>query len=328
MQKDSIGIAKQSAFGTKQTTMEYFYDVESATVSGNPAQIENTTTVGYSFPIALDMGEQKFGLGLNVIPRAASFPRLLSSFFGAPVTTTVDTTAKKHFFDTVAQSALLYHTVKINRVDPATAITDLCFDGAGDTLVVSGKSGDFIKATANLTCGQNDNTQAVGSVTLDATERFKWYQAQLFANINGGGENAVKINSFEWTYQNNLEDDHFVMGSQTLAALPRSIPTSQLKFTMTEEDATTFLTWYKRALAVTSRDSIIFRLQVQGSLAGSTNVFTGFEIKGWNGEIIDAPANVDSKSRLRSIDLTARFDYDSTDTKFVDFTCYNHVTSY
>ena len=329
-QLDSIGVAKQSAFGTKQTTMEYFADVESATVGGTPTHIENQTTVGYYYPIPLDMGLQVWNVGLNLIPRAASFPRVLSGFFGGPTTTSI-TSGYQHAYDPVAASGLVYHSVLINRHDPVilskSAITDLAYDCAGSQLTVSGKAGDFIKAVANYVGANNDSTQSEPSATLDATERFNWSQAKLYATINGGSESEIKVNAFEWLYDTKIETDHVVLGSTSLASIPRGLQESQLKFTLTEEDASEFLDWYRYALKTSSRDSIAFRLAVQGSLI-TGSYYTGFELKGYNGEVIDAPANVDAKSRLRQVEVTVRFNYDSTDSKFVDATAWNDVTSY
>jgi hypothetical protein len=173
-----------------------------------------------------------------------------------------------------------------------------------------------------------DDTLSAPSVTLDATERFKWSQAKMYASINGGGEAEVKINAFDWTYNTNLEDDHFVMGATHVAALPVGDQSSALKLTVTEESASTLLSWYRMALKTSGRDSVVFRLAVQGSLIGATTQTAGFEIKGYFGEIIDAPAQIDAKNRLRQVDLGVRFNYATASSKFVDFTCYNVVTAY
>jgi hypothetical protein len=332
-QKDSVAFAKQSAFGTKQTTMEYYADVDTATIDGNPAQLDNVTTVGYRYSNPLDMGEQVYKVGLNFIPRVASLPRILSSFFGAPTTSTVDTSAKKHLFDPVAASALVYHSVLFNRHDPAivngTAITDLPYDLAGDVLTISAKTGDFVRASAQFKAGQNDNGRSEPSVTLDTTDRFKWNQAVLYANVNGGGEAAVKVSNFEFTYNTNLEDDHFIMGQSQLASLPVGTQAAGLKFTAAEEDSKALADWYRYALKTSSRDSIALRLLVTGStLVGATTQYTGLEVKLWNSEIIDAPLGIDAKTRSRGIDVSARANYDTGNTKFVTATVWNSVASY
>lgn len=327
---DSIGIAKQSAFGTKQTTMEYYYDVEGASIDGNPDTIDNITTVGYKFSNPLDMGKQLYKVELDVIPRAASFPRLLSSFYGAPTTSTVDTSAKQHIFEPVTASSLVYSSILMTRKDQPSAIVDLPYDCAGSTLTVSGKTNDFVKVKAQMVAANNDNTRTAPSVTLDATERYKWSQAKLYANINGGGENQIKVNAFEFTYNTALEDDHLIMGQSSVASLPvGSEQTAQIKFTLTEEDASTLLSWYRYPLKTTSRDSIVFRLSITGNtLVGASTQYTGFDIKLWNCEIIDAPAKIDPKNRLRQIDIVARANYDTVNSKFVTTTCWNAVASY
>jgi hypothetical protein len=329
-QLDSIGIAKQVAFGTKQTTAEYYMDVEGATVDGKPEFLDIPTTVGYKFPKPLDTGTQTYKVGLDMIPRVASFPRVLSAFWGASTPTTVDTSAKKHSFDPVAASALIYHSIRMSRVDAATDIIDLPYDCAGNTLSISATVGDFLKAKASMLAANNDATLAAPTVTLDATSRLKWHNVKLYANADAGGEAEIKCNAFEWVYNTGLEDDHFVLGQQSLAALPVGFQTSELKFTLTEEDATAFVTWYRRVLALTSRSSIVFRLDgtVGTTLIGAATQTLGLAMKGWNAEIIDAPADIDAKTRMRQIEITARMNYDTVNSKFVTADVYNLVASY
>jgi hypothetical protein len=67
---------------------------------------------------------------------------------------------------------------------------------------------------------------------------------------------------------------------------------------------------------------------VLGSLVGAVTQKAGFEFKIWNAEVMDSPANVDAKTRLRTIEVTNRCNYDAVNTKFVTATCWNLVASY
>ena len=53
---DSVGLAKQTALGTKQTTMEFFVPVESADVSNAVETLEAEETIGNRFPSGIDYG--------------------------------------------------------------------------------------------------------------------------------------------------------------------------------------------------------------------------------------------------------------------------------
>ena len=53
---DSVGLAKQTALGTKQTTMEFFVPVESAEISNNVETLEAEETIGTRFPTGVDYG--------------------------------------------------------------------------------------------------------------------------------------------------------------------------------------------------------------------------------------------------------------------------------
>jgi len=329
-QRDSIGIAKQTAFGTKQATPEYYLDAESATVDGAPDLMAIDSTVGYSYPQPLEAGTQTYKVTLNVLPRAASLPRLLSAYLGAPTTTTVDVSAKQHAFDPVAAAGVApYLSALVSRVDPVTDINDLLYDLRGSKFTISTKSGEMVKASFDFLGANNDNTQSTPTPTLDATERFKWHQMKLYANIAGAGEAEIKVNSMEFNYDTLIEDDHYILGSQSLASIP--IGTAQaagLKFTLTEEDASSFSSWYRRALLSSSRPSIVYRIACLGSLVGATTQQAGFEIKMWNSEVLTAPADIDAKTRMRQIEITNRADYDKTNAKFVTINAWNTVATY
>ncbi len=328
-QLDTIGIAKQSAFNSAASASDYFLDAESVTVDGKPDRLQPVSTIGYQFPQPTDPGTQTWKVNMDLLPRAASTPKVFQLFFGDPTTTTVDTTAKKHAFDPVAVGgAVKYGTAFVSRVDPATDLVEKISDLRGQTLTMSVAKGDYVKLSASF-LGATRTTVGLPTPTLDGTERFTWDDVKVYANVNGGGEAEIKVSDCTFTYDTQAEDDHMVLGSANLASIP--IGTSQtatFDFTLEEEDASAFATWYGYAVANSSRASIVYRVVVAGSLVGAATQKAGWELKIWNAEVLDAPMNINAANRLRNVAISNKCNIDIANSKFVTVDAYNIVASY
>ncbi len=328
-QLDTVGLAKQTGFGSAASASTYFLDAESVSIDGVPDLIQPVSTIGYKWPQPTEAGTQVWKVGMDVLPRAASTPLIFDAFFGDPTTTTVDTTGKQHAFDVVAAAgAVDYMTGWFTRADPTTAIVDKISDMRGQTFTCSVTKGDFVKMNATF-LGANRAAVSAPTPTLDATERFKWHQAKLYANIAGAGELELKVSDCTFTYDTQAEDDHMVLGSASLASIPiGTAPTATLDFTLEEEDGDHFKNWYDRAILSSSRPSIVYRLNISGSLVGAVTAKAGFEFKLWNAEVLNAPANIDAGSRMRNMQISNKCNIDLVNSKFVTVTGTNIVASY
>lgn len=321
---DSVGLAKQASLGTKQTTMEYFVPVESADISLNRETQEVEETVGHRFPTDMDYGTEFWEASLTGKARASSLPRLLSCYFGAPTTSaTAEASAKSHAFDPVAASALVPHSMLLNRTDPATAITDLVWDAYGNSITLAVGVNDFLSFEGSLIGISNDDARPEPTVTLDTSPRFNFDEFTAYITVNGGAEAEFPLSSFSLTYSNNFETDNYVLGQRTLYALNEGNATAEVSFTVKGADMDDH---YRRALIATP-DNVKIRLVAEGSVIGTGVPYT-LETTVYRCHYISAPANISASDRLTGIEVTARAAYSASDSKFVDVTVINTVASY
>lgn len=321
MRADSVGIAKQAAVGTKQTTMEYFVPVESATVGLNRETQTVEESVGHRYPTDLDYGTQHWEGSLTGKPRYSSFGRVLSGFFGAPTTTTTAFAgAKLHTFATGTLPQV--HSILVNRTDPSPAITDLIYDAYGNGLTLTAAVNDWLSMEAGYIAKSNDDTQSEPTVTLDTSPRINFDELTAAFVVNGGSSNPLTISNFSLSYSNNYETDNFVLGSRNLYALNEGNATADVSFTVKSGLADE----YRRAL-LADPDNVKIVLTGTGALIGGgvnySMVLTVFKC-----QYISAPANVSAADRLTGIEVSARAAYDTSTSKFIDIALTNTVTAY
>jgi hypothetical protein len=319
---DSIGIAKQSALGTKQTTMEYFPPVKSAEYESTPEAMEVEETTGTPFPSGLDYGTVAGNVTVEGEARVNSLPRILSAFWGAPTTTAPEGTARKHAFDPATAASLVPHSILINRTDPSPAITDLPYDCVGNSLSMNVGVNGYISYEAQFLSAANDDARPEPTVTLDNSVRLAFDDAAVFIDIAGGGENEIKVGSFGFTYNNNIEDDNFVLGSRFLYSVVEGNRDAEFTFT----PKASLSAHYRRAL-LANPESVKLRMRARGALITGATYYE-IEVIAHNLEYISAPAGVDAGSRLREMEITARAALNVSTGKFVTGHVQNTVTAY
>lgn len=324
---DSVGIAKQSALGTKQTTMEFYPPVESAEVSHNREVIEQEETIGNRFPTGIDYGTEHFGVNFAGSGRAASLPRIISGFLGAPTTTTPDATnaptGRQHAFDPAAAGKTpVPHSILVNRTDPSTAITDLLWDALGNELTLSVEPNGFIRYQASYLAIANDDARPEPTVTADFSKRFSFDQAKAYISVDGGAESEVKVANWSLNYSNNLDADLAVLGSRSLYSLVEGNATASVTFTPRES----LSTHYRRAL-LADPASVKLRLTATGATIGGTVAYK-VEVICNKLEYLTAPANLSAGDRLNMVEISARAAYDNSASKFVTLDVVNETASY
>lgn len=324
---DAVGWAKQTVAGTKQTTAEYFTPVESVDVTPQRDEITVDETTGHRYPSPLEYGIQYWKLKFDLRPRLGSFPRVLSTFFGAPTTTTPDgagaPTAKKHTFG--AGVAPVPHSIYVVRKDPAPAITDLFYDVYGDDVELSMDPSGVLKATANMIALNLDATQTAPTVTLDTSARVQFDQVVAMVSVNGGAEAPLSVRSFNCKYSNAIDTDAGkVLGSRLLAGTKEGNAEEEL--TLVVADNTQFSAWYRRNQN-TDPDKVKVRLVATGALIASAQSFL-WEHDVYAAEVTDAPANIDAGQRLNEVQVKFRCRYDDSVSKFVEHVVENTVASY
>lgn len=330
MRSDSVGLAKQVALGTKQTTMEFFVPVESADISFNRETLEVEETSGLRFPSGIDYGTGYWEVGLSGAARAASLPRMLSAFMGAPTTSTPDVGAapsgRNHAFNPVTGS-LVPHSILLNRTDPSAAITDLVFDSLGNQLTLSVAANGFLMFDAGFAGRDNDDARPEPSVTSDASTRWAFDQCHAYLTVDGGSEIEIPLASWSMQYNNNIDTSQVVLGQRTLYTIAEGNADASFSFAPRDKVSTaTLASHYRRALAADPAKNKL-RLVATGATIGGAVAYK-VEVTGWNLEYLTAPANINAADRLSMIEVNARAAYDTASSKFVTVDVVNTTASY
>jgi hypothetical protein len=324
---DIFGLAKQTDASTKNATMEYYPPVESCEVEHAVETMEVDETTGHRFPTGMDYGTEFWNLSLKATPRMASLPRLLSMWFGQPVTSTPDAggapAARNHqFLATPTSAAPKEHSIFAVRKDPSPAIIDLFWTCLGDELSFAIESNDFLKLEGAIIARELDDTQSAPTQTLDNTARMSFDQVKCYASVNGAGEAEVKVRKFAVTYQNNLDTEDVILGTRRLQSLNVDNAMCEVSFQPTGALSTE----YRRAL-LSDPDKVKLRFEALGAVIGAATKYK-VEFIIYACEYIEAPANIDAGERLKDIEITARARYDEVASKFVECNVVNIVATY
>jgi hypothetical protein len=324
---DIVGLAKQSAFGTKQTVMEHFPPEVSMDVTDNRSTLAIEETIGSRFPTGQDYGTRYFDLKMQGALRPASLPRVKSGFMGAPVTTAYaagDAGSYQHVFDpTLGGAAPVAHSIFAVRKDPATPIVDLFFDGIGNTFTETYAPNAYVMGEWDWITLDLDDTQAAPTPSRDTSPRWKFSQVVVYVNLNGAGEAAVKCAEASVAYNNNLDVDEAVLGSRKLYALPVGNADCQITFSPREA----LNSYYREALKADPTTSSL-RIVATGPAISTTSKFFTVETTIPAFEITDAPATIDASTVLKMVQVTGRCKLDDISGKFVTQSVTNATASY
>ena len=323
MRSDVVGLGKQTAAGTKNTTAEYFPPVETTEPAHSREIIEQEETTGVAYPAGIDYGVEFWTIGIKGAARVASFPRLLSMFYGQPTTSTPDATnaptARQHLFP---MNAPKEHSVYVARKDPTPPITDLFWDVIGDELTMSIVTNGFLMFDGKAVARMLDDTQSAPVATYDASARMAFDQIKVYISVDGGAEAEVKCRNYSCTTKNSVQTDDDVLGQRTLQKLYEGNRNADVKFTVAEA----LSTHYRRALQ-SDPAKVKLRMEALGATIGGAVKFK-VEQTVYACEYLEAPANVNAGERLKSIEISARARYDETVSKFIETAVVNTVASY
>lgn len=316
MRKDSLGLAGQAALGTKQTVMEHFPPVESVDVKDAGATIESNETTGSRAPSRLEKGVKAWEITSKGSLRPASGPRLVSGFLGTPTISQPDAggapTAYSFLFDPLGSDPIP-HSLEVARVDPNPPIVDLFWDAVGDTLTLSAEPNGYLDFEAVHFALDRDADLAAPTVTADASKRFTFDQVQVFADVNGGGEQEVPVAAWSVALDNATDRSAEILGTRKLQDAEPGDLAAELSFT--PRDRATLRDWYDRALA-DDLDAIKLRMTATGAIIAGAVAFK-VEVIAYLCELTEAPANVDAGTRLAAIPVKAQAALDDATGKFV-----------
>ena len=313
--RDSFGIAKQAALGTKQTVPEQFPPVEKVTIKDESDKITTDETTGSRAPVQGERGVKGYTLQASGSARPQSIAKVLSAFFGIPVKTNPylsQATAYSYMFDPIANDpAGNYFSLLAAMKDPKpTQIGFLGWDAAGASIKLSAQASGYLEWDAEF-FALDGETIALPTPTFDATKRFTFDSIKCYLTVNGGAEAEVKVSSWEVAYDLGLDKDGGILGTRKRLYAEAGDLAATVSFTA--KDGLDAHFW--RAIQ-DDPDSVKVRLTATGPvIAGSAAYLV--EVIAYLVNYDEAPAGIDAKNRLNAIPVKGTCYLDPSTSKFV-----------
>jgi hypothetical protein len=326
---DVVGLAKQTAFGTMNTTPSYYVPVESADTSQNQETMSIDETIGNRFALDPDYGSRTFGVTLAGAVHPTSFPRILSGFMGADTMTTPSggVTARQHAFDPVANPSRVWHSMLVGRNIPSTlggAVTDLYYDCLGDSLGMTVEANNYMRYTASFVGRKLDTAQTFPvSPTVDSSSKFPFYQVIAYMTIGAGAEAAFNCSTASVTLNNNIDADYVVLGSTDVYDVQFGNAAIDVSFEIREALGTHY-----RESQTVPRTKHALRIVATGALIeGAINYVVEFNVPRffYNGDTSLPVAAGDAA--WKGMTVTGTASYDSATSKAITARVVNTVST-
>lgn len=310
--RDAVGIAKQSAFGTKTTTMAFWPPVMSEDIAIERETIEAEETLGTRGRSDIVLGGKVYKGGIKGLVRPSSFPMFLSALMGPATSASLggSPTAYSHTFDPIAATAPRYLSVLTHNADITPAVTDLYYDGVCTEMGVSVEANGYMEFDSKWVFANLDESQSSPTVTRETLAGFTFKDITAQLSVNGGALAPIKLKSFDITFKQETTDDDFVLGSTAVASLPVGNFDADVKFVTTD----TISTHYRRMLAAS--DYVRVKLTAEGATISGANKYT-VEFDFPFVRYTDAPVDIDAGDTLSTVEITGMAIVDPSTSKLV-----------
>jgi hypothetical protein len=322
---DRVTLQKQTALGTKNTTVEYTIPVEGCEPRLQRTEMTKEETDGTKFPTDQEYGTRFWEVPMSGAARVSSLPRILSGFLGPPTTTTPGggVTSRKHSFDPVGKT-LVPLSGYVTRMDPSpTVINDLFWDMLGNDLTLAIAPNDWLSFDASFIARDRDPNQSTPSGSYDLSRRLAFHTFAAFISVNGAAEVAMPLERFSIAYSNGIPTDQPQLGSRLLYKVREGNVGATISFNPKSGlDA-----HYARGVLDGDPDNVKVRLLATGPIIEGAIPYQ-VELIAYRAQYNDAPAPVAAGSTLDDLAVTARCAMDFTANKFVDVNVTNAVTTY
>ena len=320
---DRTAIAAQADIDTPETVPSYGVPLETENVGLNRNTIDINETLGSRGPTTSEYGLRFAEGSMNGACRPVSFPLLLASFMGAPVTAVVTaSTVWTHTHDPLAMDYPVPLTVWGVNNDPVreqdgTLVADPLvnvFEGAvGNQLTLSAEVDNYLRYEATMVSkGLSAAVEAPPSITTDTSRKWVFNQILVQIKIGGGSLTEVYAGSFSFVYNNNLITDLGRLGSNSLTDIPLG---PEIESTLTMTFQRDIYDHYLRALE-DSPSQVGIKLTAEGSTIASTHKYT-FSLDFPYVETVSAPIERSGGETTRDVEVTFNVVTDPTTGKLV-----------
>lgn len=316
-QRDKLGLALQTAHGTKKTTMDWFVPVTEAEFSPDRQTLEIDENIGSRVPLPEDLGSKIYKGSITGAVRPNSLPALMGAAFGSPTTSVlVAATAWSHTFDPVA-SGKAPRPMSVMTVlgDPTTDIVDLFYDAYINSLELSVATDDYMMFSADCVALHLDDTQSSPSSTHDGTSKFPFNKVGVQMAVNGGALADISCSNWRVRWNNNIEPDDVVLGDIESNGVTPGKVTIEGSFTVAGTD--NVAAHYRRAL-LEDPDKVRLVLTATGAnISGVHDYTVSVDVKRLR--YTSAPVGIKGSDTLKGITIDFAAYLDETSGKAVEY---------
>lgn len=229
----------------------------------------------------------------------------------------------KHVWDpTAAGKRPMPATLWTVNDDVVPAIVDKFVGAVGNELSLEVEANGYLVFTAGLLAAVLDQTASAPSATRDTTKKWAFHQLSAQISVAGAALEPIKLTAFSMSYNNNLVDDLFVLGSTEVEDLPPGNIESEVGMT----SASDIPDHYRRALKDTPEDvRLVLKASGARILAAGTHAYS-IEIDLKRLQYTEAPVEIDASETLRGVEITAVPVFDETTSGLVTVTVENNQT--
>lgn len=319
--RDYIGLAKQTAQGTKATTMQWFPQITKFESSFERETVEAGETNATYFGNGKEYGTGYYKLSLDFIVRPDVFPELVLGLFGSGSTALVEdeTAAWEHTFDT-AQAAPAWMSLLAVNTDISPARVDLFYDARVASLKVKGKVNDFLQGSLELIALHLDDTQEAPSATIDQSPRFNIVKTaggtSVKVGVNGSALEEYGVSEFAFNYEVDLSTDDKRIGSPFLGSLDSGNHKCDIELTLV--DKARFLAEYRRVLQDDPDDLRILFTTASTKKIATTNTPYGFSFDIKRAQLTEPNGmSIDAEKVLAELKMKAEATLEPVSGQFV-----------
>ncbi|MCL6437216.1 MAG: hypothetical protein K6T51_01285 [Rubrobacteraceae bacterium] len=318
---DQIWIAKQSDLRTAASTAAYSPPVNSVSKDLSRDTLDDAETLGTRAPSPIAYGGRIYKPQIEASLRPASIGLIFSSFFGPPATTQPDSSAAPTVYQHVWNLAALNDPTPISlwtkNADTSPAIRDQYVGGLGNQLELTVEANNFWKYTAgyffrDLIADPTEPTQA-----KDTSKKFPFTHVTVEFGQSSGTYSALPAGNFSFTYNNNLSDNDFILGSDLVDSIALGNLEPELKFTARSD----IPGHYRRALA-NEPESMKLRVTATGPTIEDTYAYS-LSIEFHSLQSTEAPVSINGSETLKDVEVTAIPVLDESTNSFITVTLTN-----
>lgn len=319
---DQLGMAPQVDLDTTASAVAFSPPVTAEDIEIDREDLEIDETLGTRAPAAQEYGGRIFNGNVEGAIRPKSSGIVFTSFWGDPVSdqpaSVTDPTVYQHVWDPIVNDPRPITIWTVNNDPKPDPIIDKYVGALGSELTLTCEANDYYLFEAEyLAKSIVGLTPPAPSMTRDTTGKWPFHQVTAQLAVGSGSYSTIKLREFEMSYDNNLEDDQFVLGSQDVDSIPIGNIECEVSFTPTQD----IEAHYRRSLADSPTD-VRLKLTALGPIISNAYRYK-LELEFHRLQTVEAPVEIDGEDPLRDVEVTANAVLNESTDKLITATLVN-----